>query len=197
MKQQADKKHSFRVFEVGDLVYLKLQPYIQTSVAPRACHKLSFRFFGPYKIIARVNDVAYKLLLPKHAQVHPVFHVSQLRKALVPGMEVSEDLPVHSNIPVVPVKMLEQRWRRRRGAMVEQVLVRWSNPAVVPDSWEDHAALQARFPAAEAWGQASTQERGDVSTPGPHGSDDQRSPMLPRPVRARKANMRVVGPEWV
>lgn len=72
MKQQADKKRSFRAFEVGNSVYLKLQPYIQTSVASRACHKLAFRFFGPFKIIGRVNEVAYKLQLPPQAQVHPV-----------------------------------------------------------------------------------------------------------------------------
>lgn len=40
MKAQADKRKSHRAFEVGDSVYLKLQPYIQTSVARRANHKL-------------------------------------------------------------------------------------------------------------------------------------------------------------
>lgn len=45
MKSQADKKRSFREFNVGDWVYLKLQPYIQTSVAKRANHKLEFRYF--------------------------------------------------------------------------------------------------------------------------------------------------------
>lgn len=33
MKQHADKRRTFRTFEVGDPVFLKLQPYIQTSVA--------------------------------------------------------------------------------------------------------------------------------------------------------------------
>uniref|UniRef100_A0A453RBY7 Integrase catalytic domain-containing protein n=1 Tax=Aegilops tauschii subsp. strangulata TaxID=200361 RepID=A0A453RBY7_AEGTS len=45
MKAQADKKRSFWQFQVGDQVFLKLQPYIQTSVAPSANHKLSFKFF--------------------------------------------------------------------------------------------------------------------------------------------------------
>ncbi|KAM3253811.1 hypothetical protein ACQJBY_047733 [Aegilops geniculata] len=197
MKQQADKKRSFPIFEVGDFVYLKLQPYIQTSVARGACHKLSYRFFGPYKIIARVNNVAYKLQLPEHAQIHPVFHVSQLRKALVPGTTASSNLPVHSDIPVVPLKIMLHRWRQHQGAMVEQILVRWSNPAALEDSWEDRAALQARFPASKAWGQASSQESGDVSTPGPPSSDGPGSPTAIRPARARKANSRVFGPEWV
>ena len=61
MKKQADKHHTDRSFEVGDLVYLKLQPFIQTSVAQRPYQKLAFRYYGPYPIIARIGKVAYKL----------------------------------------------------------------------------------------------------------------------------------------
>lgn len=82
MKIHADQKRSFREFKVGDQVYLKLQPYIQTSIAPRANHKLSFKFYGPFPITKKINAVAYKLQLSSHATVHPVFHVSQLRLAL-------------------------------------------------------------------------------------------------------------------
>jgi transposase InsO family protein len=42
MKRQADKGRSERVFDVGDLVFLKLQPYVQSSVASRAHQKLAF-----------------------------------------------------------------------------------------------------------------------------------------------------------
>ncbi|XP_014754072.1 uncharacterized protein LOC106866060 [Brachypodium distachyon] len=61
MKRQADKKRSDRTFNVGDWVFLRLQPYIQQSVAQRSSQKLSFRFFGPYQIIKRVGKVSYKL----------------------------------------------------------------------------------------------------------------------------------------
>lgn len=63
-KAQADKHRSERSFDVGDLVYLKLQSYVQTSIATRASHKLSFRYFGPYQVLAKIGTVAYKLLLP-------------------------------------------------------------------------------------------------------------------------------------
>jgi transposase InsO family protein len=44
MKEYADKNRTFRQFAVGDMVFLKLQPYIQSSVAPRASHKLLFKY---------------------------------------------------------------------------------------------------------------------------------------------------------
>jgi hypothetical protein len=83
-KHQADKHRTKRSFEVGDLVYLKLQPYMQSSLIRRANHKLAFKFFGLYLVIAKVGSVAYKLDLSASSHIHPVFHVSLLKKALVP-----------------------------------------------------------------------------------------------------------------
>jgi hypothetical protein len=57
MKTQADNKRSEHEFSIGDMVYMKLQPYIQSSVMPRVNQKLSFKFFGPFQIMERIDKV--------------------------------------------------------------------------------------------------------------------------------------------
>jgi hypothetical protein len=59
MKVHADSNWSEREFMVGDMVYLKLQPHIQSSVASRSNNKLSFRYYDPFKVLQRVGSVAY------------------------------------------------------------------------------------------------------------------------------------------
>lgn len=73
MKFQADKKRREVQLEVGELVLVKLQPYRQHSVVLRKNKKLSLRYFGPFEIIEKIGEVAFKLLLPDSTKIHPVY----------------------------------------------------------------------------------------------------------------------------
>lgn len=165
MKYQADKHRTERSFVIGDMVFLKLQPYVQSSVVRRANHKLSFKYFGPYKVIDRIGEVAYKLQLPASSKIHPVFHVSQLKKVISPTSAVQPNLPFQFSHLQVPVQVLQSRVRQVGQKTVAQGLILWSDSTPAEATWEDLEPLRQQFPRAAAWGQAATQQGGDVSDP--------------------------------
>ena len=55
--------------------------------------KLYPKFIGPFQIIKKVNEVAYKLKLPEHMHIHDVFHVSLLKK-YIPGKTPAPPVPI-------------------------------------------------------------------------------------------------------
>ena len=82
-KSYSDNRRKNIEFEVNDWVYLKISP-MKGVVKFGKKGKLSPRYIGPYKILRKVGKVAYELDLPNDlAMVHPVFHVSLLRKFMV------------------------------------------------------------------------------------------------------------------
>ena len=83
-------------YKVGDMVYLKLQPYKLKKLAKRVNRKLNPRYYGPYEILEKVGELAYKLKLPKDSRVHPMFHVSLL-KPRVAEEGVVQPLPSYIN----------------------------------------------------------------------------------------------------
>lgn len=159
MKSQADKKRSERQFAVGDRVYLKLQPFVQMSVARRSCQKLSFRYFGPYTVLERVGAVAYRLDLPATSQIHPVVHVSLLKAAIKPGTQVSSDLPLNysdEQSTIQPEAVLRRSLIKRGKSVVPCGLIKWIGMPEELATWENLRQLQTRFPDATAWGQAGS-----------------------------------------
>ena len=82
MKLLADQHRFNKSFSVGDWVYIKLQPYRQSSLLVKGYNKFSPRFFGPFQIVQRIGDVVFKVALPEGCPIHPMFHVSCLRQKL-------------------------------------------------------------------------------------------------------------------
>jgi ribosomal protein L21E len=81
-KRYVDTQRRLLEFKEGDHVYLKVSP-IRGMRRFKGKGKLSPRFIGPFLILKRVGEVAYQLELLDHlADVHNVFHVSQLKKCL-------------------------------------------------------------------------------------------------------------------
>ena len=79
-KSYANPKHRDEEFQVGDYVFLKVSP-MKGVMRFGKKGKLAPRYIGPFKILERIGVIAHRLALPPDmSQVHPVFHVSMLRK---------------------------------------------------------------------------------------------------------------------
>lgn len=140
------------------MVYLKLQPHVQSSVANRSNQKLSFKFYGPYKILQKVGAVAYKLDLPATAQIHPAVHVSQLKRYIAPAMDSSPDISAVCSDPtleLLPHCILERSLVAKGTASAFRVKVQWAGMPPSLATWEDEDDLRRRYPTATAWGQAA------------------------------------------
>ncbi|XP_070007563.1 uncharacterized protein [Nicotiana sylvestris] len=149
MKLYADQRRTEREFQVGDMVFLKLQPYRQSSLAFIRNLKLSSKFYGPYKIITKMGQVAYKLELPPTSKVHPLFHVSVLKKKVGSKITTQTTLPQtreDGQFLVAPVVILQRQMVKKGNVASVKVLVQWSNLAPEDATWEDYADLKTKFP---------------------------------------------------
>jgi hypothetical protein len=149
MKTQVDRKRHDVTMQVGDEVLVKLQPYRQNSAVLRKNQKLSMKYFGPFKIIAKVGTIAYKLQLPSTARIHPVFHVSQLKvyKGNVQEPYMPLPLTVTEVGPIMqPIQVLATRTILRGIHQVQQILVQWENGLQEEATWEDLEDIEASYP---------------------------------------------------
>lgn len=170
MKQQADKHRQERTFTVGDWVYLKLQPYVQTTLARRSCQKLSYKYFRPYQILQRVGERAYKLDLPESSKIHPMVHFSLLKKQISSSVPVQEDTALtclQATVECVPRQILDTKLVQVGHAAVAQVLVQWSSVPATWCTWEHEALLEAKVSFINSLGSSCLSRGRDCHGPGP------------------------------
>ena len=127
-KSYADTKRKEVVFEIGDTVYLRVSP-LRGVKRFGVKGKLAPRFVGPYRVLERMGEVAYKLELPEGLSgVYDVFHVSQLKKchAEMADIPLRDTLPLEaiqldSDLPYEekPVKVLEFASRVTRSKVIK------------------------------------------------------------------------------
>ncbi|MCO6517008.1 MAG: hypothetical protein J6586_11060, partial [Snodgrassella sp.] len=137
-------------FQVGDLVFLRVSP-LKGVKRFGVRGKLSPRFIGPFEILERVGEVAYRLALPPAlASVHNVFHVSMLRKYVsdpthilsYEHLELDEDLSYEEK----PVQILDQKDKVLRTKTISLVKVLWRNSKSEEATWELESEMRERFP---------------------------------------------------
>ncbi|KAI3700661.1 hypothetical protein L2E82_45298 [Cichorium intybus] len=130
-KSYADKRRSHLEFKVGDYVLLKVSPW-KGVIRFRKRGKLGPRYIGPYKVIARIGKVAYRLELPDELRlIHNTFHVSQLQKCIVDETAVVplEDIQIDERLNYIekPVAVTDRRTKTLRNKKVGLVKVQWQH----------------------------------------------------------------------
>ena len=149
-KSYADLKRRPMEFQVGDRVLLKVSPW-KGIVRFQKRGKLSPRFIGPFKIIERVGNLAYRLELPSELQkLHNAFHVSNLRKCLskeekkisYQDVEVSEELSYIEE----PECFLDRKVKVLRNKEIPIVKVQWRHHDGIEATWEPEEEMKRKYP---------------------------------------------------
>ena len=149
-KSYYDSKHRDLAFEIRDHVYLHVSPMKGTRRFGNK-GKLATRYVGPHKIASKRGDLAYQLELPSNfANVHDVFHVSQLRKCSktpdrtinFEDIELQEDLSYREH----PVAILEETERKTRNKSIKFLKVKWSHHSDREATWEREGHLRSEYP---------------------------------------------------
>lgn len=149
MKQYADAHRSHMEFQTGAYVYLKLQPYRQHSLKNiQILHKLSPRFYGPFRVLERIGSVAYKLALPPEAAIHDTFHVSQLKLCPNPP-DTAPVLPqYYQDLGTAKESdcILEKKVVKHHNTAVTKVFVQWKGYSPDQATWEFYKDFITKYP---------------------------------------------------
>ena len=134
-------------------------------MARRRNEKLAPKYFGPYEVLEKIGSVAYKLKLPESAAIHPIFHVSQLKKA-IGEQEVALVLPEGLTEDMEVLLQPEEVLGVRNSAGNKEVLIRWKNLPGYEATWELFDHVQEQFPHFHLEDKVVFWEGGTDTTPG-------------------------------
>lgn len=142
-----DKKHKTIDLKEGDLALLRLHRGYKIPSSQILGPKLSQQFAGLFKIISKVGNLAYRLEIPTHWQIHPVFTIAQLEPCPDPASDpfaradrprqldsifVEGDTDITKSYEVERIML--HRNTRRRGV---EYLVRWKGQGAEHDEWRN------------------------------------------------------------
>ena len=132
------------------MVLLKVSPG-KGVIRFRKRGKLGPRYIGPFRIIARVGRVAFRLELPEElSRIHNTFHVSQLRKCIMDQEAVVslDDIHVDERLNYVerPVAILERKKKILRNKEIPLVKVQWEHRKGSEWTWEPEAEMREHYP---------------------------------------------------
>ncbi|GKD15002.1 putative reverse transcriptase domain-containing protein [Tanacetum coccineum] len=127
-KSYADRRTNLLEFEVGYKVLLKVSPW-KGAVRFGKREKLSPRYIGPFRILARAGLVAYTLELPEELKgIHSNFHVLNLKKCLTEGDVVipMDEVQLYDKLHMIedPVKVVHRDVKRLKQSRIPIVKVR-------------------------------------------------------------------------
>ncbi|WMV58333.1 hypothetical protein MTR67_051718 [Solanum verrucosum] len=139
-KSYVDLRRRDLNFDVNNWFYLKIST-MKGVMRFGIMGKHSPRYVGPYQILRRIGKVAYELDLPNElASVHPIFHVSMLKKCVgdptsivsLEGLGVKESLSYDE----IPVEILDRQVKKLRNKEIASVKVLCKNQLVEGATWK-------------------------------------------------------------
>nr|GFC53208.1 putative reverse transcriptase domain-containing protein [Tanacetum cinerariifolium] len=149
-KSYVDLMRKTMEFQVGDKVMLKVLPW-KGVVRFGKRGKLNPRYVGPFKVLERVGDVAYKLNLPEElSRVHNTVHMSNLKKChadeplAVPldGLHFDDKLYFVEN----PMEIIDREVKWLKQSQIPLVKVRWNSKRGPEFTWEREDQFQKKYP---------------------------------------------------
>ncbi|GJY40707.1 putative reverse transcriptase domain-containing protein [Tanacetum coccineum] len=149
-KSYADLKRKPMEFQVGDKVMLKVSPW-KGVVRFGKRGKLNPRYVGPFKVLEKVGEVAYKLELPEElSRVHNTFHVSNLKKchADEPLAVPLDGLHLDDKLHFVeePLEIVGCEVKRLKRSRIPLVKVRWNSKRGPEFTWGREDQFKKKYP---------------------------------------------------